>query len=69
MSKALKCDRCRKLYEPYDGIKFRPTSNPYNTLRLTNNYIGAEFDMCPECMEKVIEFIKAGKEEEENDQS
>lgn len=59
---AKKCDRCGKLYELYDGIKFQPTSNSYYIVRFENALIGRDFDMCPDCMKKIIEFMKAGKE-------
>jgi len=63
MSEALKCDRCGKLYELYDGIKFQPTTSPYSSVRLQNKVYGRNFDMCPDCMEKVIEFMKGGEGE------
>ena len=54
-----------KLYEPYGGIKFQPTTNSYHTVRLQNNLLGRDFDMCFDCMTKLIEFMKAGKEAED----
>lgn len=63
MALAKKCDRCGKLHEHY------PTSNAnsqYNALRLIQKNItgsiingNTEYDLCPECMEELLEFIAA----------
>lgn len=56
---AKKCDACGKLYEHY-GKKL----GEYNTLVLyLANIRGLEqdhkkYDLCPECMEKVMEILK-----------
>ena len=62
---AKKCDRCGKYYELYKD------NYGHNGVALTShdrfeclnpNY--DKYDLCPECMEKVIEFLKG----EENGQ-
>lgn len=64
MSNAKKCDRCGKLYENYKGVKITEGGNSYNTVIFTgNNYGNRDFDLCPDCMSKLIEFIKEGKTE------
>lgn len=58
MSKALKCDRCGKLYEMYHGIPLTPEGNAYHALTLIDqNYARRHFDMCPECMQQIIYFL------------
>ena len=64
MARALKCDRCGKLYEHYDGIKLNDKGMHYQGVSLDSNGCWSKsFDLCPECMTKLVEFIKAEKEE------
>ena len=58
---AKKCDRCGKFYELYDGFEIAKGGNKYNTVRLEKlvcDSIYRKFDLCPECMEKLVNFIK-----------
>lgn len=70
MALAKKCDRCGKLYEHY------PTGNKmqYNALRtIQRNAAGetvngnATYDLCPECMSALREFIADRKAQKEAD--
>lgn len=60
MSNAKKCDRCRKLYEFYDGYAVQNGGNKYDTLSLFHhwNTESRRYDLCPECMQSLIEWIK-----------
>lgn len=60
MTNAKKCDRCGKLYELYDGYEVVKGGNMYNTLGLFNHWDSAiqSYDLCPECMESLIKWIK-----------
>ena len=71
MSRAYKCDRCRKLYEGYDQnlnpikdhtedyilevMKIRPYSNAHNM----------KYDLCPKCYEELAKFMDGYKEKSE----
>ena len=65
MSKALKCDRCGKLYEIYDGIAINEGGNKYNEMSLQRpwNPISREYDLCPECMKSLFEWLKEADKE------
>ena len=60
MASARKCDRCGNLYEIYDGIRFERGGYSYNWMRILTNHGSAmrDFDLCPECMTKLIEFLR-----------
>lgn len=60
MSKALKCDRCGRLYEVYDGIAIYEGGNKYNEISLKRywNTVSREYDLCPECMKSLFEWLK-----------
>lgn len=59
MAKALKCDRCGKLYEHYEGIRVQDKGVHYVSLTLNSDGCwGRKFDLCPECMTKLVEFMK-----------
>ena len=61
---AKKCDACGKLYEHY-GKK----TDDYNAVVLvmvnnSNSVRGRkDYDLCPECMKKVLEILKGGRED------
>ena len=58
---ARKCDRCGKLYEIYNGLEVVKGGDIYNTVRLEKENIAniyKKLDLCPECMEKLVNFIK-----------
>lgn len=65
MANALKCDRCGKLYEPYKGIRLQDKGAYYCSMSFFSEYgcNRRDFDLCPECMTKLVEFIKGDKEE------
>lgn len=67
MANAKKCDRCGVLYEIYNGIKIERGGNSFNWLRLftTHGVAYREFELCPECMTKLVGFLKG--EEVSND--
>lgn len=60
--RALKCDRCGKFYEHYDGINI--WSDKVNGLRFIYRYNDYDFsnhttfDLCPECMNALKLFLK-----------
>ena len=59
MANAKKCDRCDKLYEDYDGIEVVEHGDSYNWLRIFTPSIKYKtYDLCPDCMEKLISFLK-----------
>lgn len=63
MADAKKCDRCGKLYEHYDGIRVVENDSCYHIMRLENDTINTRvYDMCPECMQKLVDFIKEESE-------
>lgn len=64
--RAMKCDRCGKLFEHYDGVKEFKNTEKANALYLIdrdldNKYWGRKsYDLCPECMKKLENFLKGG---------
>lgn len=58
MASALKCDRCGRLYEHYQGVEIVEGGNKYHAITLENRYDHKWYDLCPECMGKLIEFIR-----------
>lgn len=64
---ARKCDRCGRLYEPYDGRKVFPKSEA-NSLALKdtdckgNSWRRGFFDLCEDCMAKLETFLYGGDE-------
>lgn len=61
---AKKCDTCGKFYERYGGTR----TTEFNTMFLfavtrSNNEIARkEYDLCPECMKKIQDVLKGGRE-------
>lgn len=68
MAAAKKCDRCGKLYELYDVPDKQIFGHNINGVDLTHDhdYI-KEFDLCPDCMEALLVWLKNGKKEKENE--
>lgn len=64
MSRAYKCDRCKKLYDVYDGIPLNGLGNKYNGCILVGLYTNYALDLCPDCMNALISFIKNGRNED-----
>lgn len=58
MANAYKCDRCGKLYENYDGIRVVENGNGYNIMILAKGVNTYTYDLCPGCMQKLVDFIK-----------
>jgi hypothetical protein len=64
MANAKQCDRCDKFYKPYDGLPFgEPITNPLYmyigiTLDAKERGCGMVMDLCPECMGKLIKFLR-----------
>lgn len=59
MAKALKCDRCGMLYEHYRGIRLKDGGSHYCGIGfITCDGWESRYDFCPECMTKVVEFMK-----------
>lgn len=64
---AKKCDRCGRLYEPYDGQKVFPKSKS-NSLTLRDTDCDGKsrrreyFDLCEDCMAKLESFLYRGDE-------
>lgn len=69
MADAKKCDRCGDLYEMYDGIKFEKAGLSYNHIHALTNYdrVHRTFDLCPTCMNKLINFLLWGRTSQDND--
>lgn len=57
MSRALKCDRCGRLYECYVGVEMTKGGNRYYGCSLENSITCRQFDLCPVCMTKLVNFI------------
>ena len=61
--RAMKCDRCGKLYEHYDGSKQFKNTEKANGLQLTdtdlnrNYWDRKSYDLCPDCMDKLEKFL------------
>lgn len=60
MTNAKKCDRCGKLYEFYNGFSVEEGGNRYNKFSLYDhwNTVKHEYDLCPDCMLSLVEWIK-----------
>ncbi len=62
---AKKCDRCKKLYELYNGGPEYDFSNAIQTINIgedEKNVIHREFELCPDCMSKLIQYLYNEKE-------
>lgn len=61
---AMKCDRCGKLYEHYDGSKQFKNTKKANGLQLIDKDIDRKYwsresyDLCPDCMKGLEKFLK-----------
>lgn len=65
MANAKKCDRCGNLYELYSGIQIGKGGHFYHTALVANSNISRSYDMCPECMTKLKEFLTEMEGDEE----
>lgn len=70
---AKKCDRCGRFYEHYEEHKWFDDERACNGVILAvsrRTGIGfpmlpvqdAAYDLCPECMEKLMGFLEGGKD-------
>lgn len=57
MANAKKCDRCNRLYEIYDGIPVTEKGFKYNVLQLHNSSVHKTYDLCPDCMGRIVAFL------------
>lgn len=71
MASARKCDRCGKLYEVYD-VKCKKyetvATDRFNAVKLCRTvddgyYRGKMLDLCPECMDGLLQFLSMKGEE------
>ena len=68
--RAMKCDRCKKLYEAYDGKKMFEDRGCANAFVLIDRDLNkncwnkASYDLCPECMEELQGFLITVEREE-----
>lgn len=60
MAEAKQCDRCGNFYLPYDGEKYESEKRSFNVncINIANDSLHKRLDLCPECMQKVLSFLK-----------
>ena len=71
--RAYKCDRCKILYEEYEGISL--WRRGYNAIFFSKvigqdrYYSSGVYELCPSCMQKVVNYITRTdrKEKDDND--
>ncbi len=67
MARAMKCDRCGKLHEHYDGSKqFKDTERANGVLLLDKDldkkyWSRKSYDLCPDCMGELEIFLNQHK--------
>lgn len=71
MTKALKCDRCGRFYEIYDGIPLNEGEGKYNGMSLLKwdtsySALNQDYDLCPECMKSLFEWLKEADNDKVN---
>lgn len=63
MARAMKCDRCGKLHEHYDGAKqFQKTERANGVMLLDKDldkkyWSRKSYDLCPDCMGELEIFL------------
>ena len=57
MSKACKCDRCGKFFEPTNY----PTKPVYYVTKTPPGYCTIEYDLCDKCQDDLEEFMEGKK--------
>lgn len=61
--RAMKCDRCSKLYEHYYGGKTFKDTEKANAIQLVDEDLDKEcwfrkaYDLCPDCMREFEDFL------------
>lgn len=61
MADAKKCDRCGAFYTKCKPIKMGETQL---SLSVSNSYSTRLFDLCPECVDKLNQYLNDGWEEQ-----
>lgn len=70
MARAMKCDRCGRLHEHYDGIKefkeFKDTERANGVMLLDKDldkkyWSRKSYDLCPDCMRELEIFLNQHK--------
>lgn len=67
MARAMKCDRCGRLHEHYDGSKeFKDTERANGVLLLDKDldkkyWSRKSYDLCPDCMRELEIFLNQHK--------
>lgn len=67
MARAMKCDRCGKLHEHYDGSRQFKDTEKANGLQLIDKDLDKKYwsrksyDLCPDCMEELEKFLNQHK--------
>ena len=62
--RAMKCDRCGKFYEFYEGEKIFKETEKANGLMLIDMDLERKhwnrkiYDLCPECMKELEDFLE-----------
>ena len=62
--RAMKCDRCGKFYEFYEGEKIFKETEKANGLMLIDMDLERKhwnrkiYDLCPDCMKKLEDFLE-----------
>lgn len=63
---ALECDRCGKLYKPYEFTDLALSQNSFRFYKVTKEMIPDNYshylDLCPDCQKKLREWLENGKE-------
>ena len=56
---AMKCDRCGNYYEKHNNVSV-------SSIKLTTETNGYKiYDLCDECVIKLMEFLEGGKQDEQ----
>lgn len=79
MAIARKCDACGKLYDGFKGLNYSTTNKEFRTNHTYNGlklsyieprevnllYESQHIDLCPDCMQKLIELITPKESDDE----
>lgn len=74
MSSAMKCDVCGKYYDKYRGIDIFPEVGKANLVTLYDEQNRVDsierksYDLCPECMKRLLNFLNNSIEPEHNNE-
>lgn len=65
--RAMKCDRCGKLHEHYEGVERFKNTEKANAVTLIDKDLDRKYwsrktyDLCPDCMEELEIFLNQHK--------